>query len=91
MSDNVVPTEAFRDSVIGPMPEDTLLAVARNESASHDWRKAATKLLMQRGSRLAKHAELVWFVREIEKEELAEREVVAVVEAATEEEFSSND
>lgn len=72
------------NETLDPLPANILLDVARNESASYEWRKAAVKLLRKKGYRQAQHAELVWIVREIEKDEQAEQEVIAVVESAIE-------
>jgi len=76
------------DSALAAFPDDILLGIARNESASRDWRKAATKFLMRTGSPRASHPDLAWFVHEINQEAEAEKEVEAVVESATEEEFT---
>jgi len=75
-------------AVLDPLPAFVLFDIARNESATEEWRKAAVKLLRKKGYKQAQHPELVFIVRELEKEELAEKEVIAVVEAATEEELS---
>jgi hypothetical protein len=75
------------NSVLDPLPANILFDIARNESASEEWRKAAVKLLRKKGYKQAQHPELAFIVRELEKEELAEKEVIAVVESAVEEEF----
>jgi hypothetical protein len=76
-----------QDALLDTLPASILLDLARNESATPGWRKAATKLLMKKGYAQAKHQDLRWFVHEIEEEEKAEMEVVAVVEAAAEQEL----
>jgi ABC-type iron transport system FetAB ATPase subunit len=73
------------------LPDNILLDIARNESASQEWRKAAVKFLRKKGSKKLQHPELLWIVHEIEKEEQAEKDVIAVVEAATEQEFALDD
>jgi hypothetical protein len=87
MPENKAPTDADRDRVLDPLPASVLLDIARNEAAPSEWRKAATKLLRHKGYSQANHPDLLWFVKDLEKEELAEREVSAIVESATEEEF----
>jgi len=74
-------------AVLDPLPAHILFDIARNESATAEWRKAAVKLLRKKGYRQAQHPELVFIVRELEKEEQAEKEVIAVVESAIEEEL----
>ena len=66
------------------LPASILFDVARNESASYEWKKAAVKLLRARGHKQAAHPELAWIVRALEKEDQAEKEVIAVVESAIE-------
>jgi hypothetical protein len=78
-----------KDFVLPQLPANVLLDIARNESASREWRKAATKLLLEGGRKEARHIELAWFVKEIEQEAAAEKDVVAVVESAIEEELPS--
>jgi hypothetical protein len=74
-------------SELDALPANILLDLARNESATREWRKAATRLLRNKGYRQANHPDLFWFVHEIEEEEKAEHEVIAVVEAAAEQEL----
>lgn len=76
-----------QDSLLDSLPASILLDLARNESATPSWRKAATKFLIKKGYPQAQHPELRWLVHEIEEEERAEKEVVAVVEAAIEQEL----
>ncbi len=64
-------------------PASTLLDIARNESASVEWRKAATELLMDNGHPQANHPELRAHVLEIKAERAAKKEVVAIVESAS--------
>lgn len=72
------------NDVLEPLPAHVLFDIARNESASQEWRKAAVKLLRKKGYAQAQHPELAWIVRELEKDEQAEKEVIAVVESAIE-------
>jgi hypothetical protein len=78
------------NAILDPLPASILFDIARNESASEEWRKAAVKLLRKKGFKQAQHPELAFIVQALEKEELAEKEVIAVVEAATEEELSED-
>lgn len=77
-----------KNVVLDPLPAFILFDIARNESATEEWRKAAVKILRKKGYKQAQHPELVFIVRELEKEELAEKEVIAVVESAIEDELS---
>jgi len=77
-------TSLDKNSILDPLPANILFDIARNESASPEWRKAAVKILRKNGCHQVQHPELQWIVREIEKEEEAEKDVVAVVEAAIE-------
>ena len=70
-------------------PSSTLLDIARNESASTEMRKAATELLMDSGAHQANHPELRALVYEIRAERAAKKEVVAIVEAANEQEIEA--
>lgn len=67
-------------------PACTLLDIARNESASVEWRKAATELLIDSGAPQANHPELRALVFEIRAERAAKKEVIAIVESAHEQE-----
>ena len=69
------------------LPSNVLFDLARNESADPSWRKAATKFLLKKDPKRAEHIELKWLVHEIEKEEQAEKDVLAVVESAIEQEL----
>ena len=75
------------NEILDPLPAHILFDIARNESATQEWRKAAVKLLRKKGYKQAQHPELVFIVRELEKEEQAEKDVIAVVESAIEEEL----
>jgi hypothetical protein len=68
-----------------PLTDEVLRDVARNESCSWAWRKAAVKFLMQRNHKYQHHSDFRELVEEIKEEILAEKEVQAVVESATEE------
>lgn len=74
--------------LIAHLPGDILLALARNESAAREMRKAAVKLMMENEFFQYKHAELVSFVDEIKRETEAKDEVEAIVETAIESEIS---
>ena len=79
------------NETLDPLPASILLDVARNESASYEWRKAAVRLMRKKGYKQAEHPELILFVREIEKDEQAEQEVIAVVESAIEGDLDGDD
>ena len=70
-------------------PAGTLLSIARNESASAEWRKAATELLIDSGAQQANHPELRALVFEIRAERAAKKEVIAIVETANEQEVEA--
>jgi hypothetical protein len=78
------PLPEDKNYVLDTLPEHILFDVARNESAPYEWKKAAVRLMRKKGYKKAEHPELALFVREIEKEEQAENEVIAVVESAIE-------
>ena len=81
----ILTTKPDMNDTLDPLPSNILLDVARNESAPYEWRKAAVRLLRKKGyKKQAAHPELALFVREIEKDELAEKEVISVVESAIE-------
>lgn len=84
----ILRTPPDKNDVLDPLPAHVLFDVARNESASYEWKKAAVKLLRKKGYKQASHPELAWLVREIEKDEQAEKEVIAVVESAIEGELN---
>ena len=72
------------DNELAAMPGHILFDLARNECASREWRKAAAKLLLDKGFHQAAHPDLAFLVAEIRSERTAETEVEAVVEAAIE-------
>jgi hypothetical protein len=79
------PLPEDKNYVLDTLPAQVLLDVARNESAPYEWRKAAVRLMKKKGyDKQASHPDLVLFVRELEKEEQAEKEVISVVESAIE-------
>ena len=67
------------------LPESTLLHLARNESAQHDFRIAAVELLIENQFPSANHPELILMAAEIRRRSEAKAEVTAIVESATEE------
>jgi len=74
---------------IAHLPGDVLLSLARNEAASSEVRKAAVKLMLEKGFPQYKHPELAVLVLELRKEGEAEAEVESIVEAAIESEIPS--
>ena len=75
---------------ISHLPGDVLLSLARNESATREMRKAAVKLMLDKGFPQYKHPELVLLVLELRKEGEAEVEVESIVESAIEAEIPHN-
>jgi hypothetical protein len=73
-----------RDLHLGHLPGPILRDIARNESASYEWRKEAVRLLLEKKLPEAGHPDLSLFVSEIRGEQEARSEVVAVVESAIE-------
>ena len=69
---------------IGDLTPEVLRDVARNESASRAWRKAAVKFLLDRNHTFVNHLDFKDLLAEIKSEREAEQEVKAVVESATE-------
>lgn len=68
-----------------PLTPEVLRDLARNESVDRNWRKAAIKFLIKRNHNYANHGEFKELLEEIKEEQLAEQEVKAIVESATEE------
>ncbi len=71
------------------LTHEVLRDVARNESCSKAWRKAAIKLLMYRNHKYQYLPDFRELKEEISEEQTAEREVKAVVEQAIEAPISS--
>ena len=71
------------------LPGEILFSLARNESGLPEYRKAAVKIMLDKGFKQAGHPELSLFVAEINKEREAEGEVEAIVEAAIEQPIPS--
>jgi hypothetical protein len=78
-----------RDRTLAQLPSSILFDLARNESASREWRKAAVELMLDKNLPHVGSIELALLVHEIQLERMAKKEVAAVVESAIEEEFSS--
>lgn len=74
---------------IQEMPGQVLFSLARNESATPEFRKAATAILLDKGFPQAHHPDLVLIVLDIQKEREARHEVEAIVESAIEGEIPS--
>lgn len=71
--------------MLEPLTSEVLRDIARNDSASRPWRKAAVKFLMLRNHKYQNHHDFRELKDEINEESLAEHEVRAIVESATEE------
>lgn len=76
---------------LDPLPGHILLSLARNESASREWRKAAVELMLDKGYKEANHPDLNMILLEIQGERRARQEVEAVVESAAESELPDQD
>jgi hypothetical protein len=70
------------DAEIVNFPEFVLFDLARNESATKEWRRAAFILLLERKSKKAYYPELRELRFEIEAEQRAKQEVESLVESA---------
>jgi hypothetical protein len=81
--------ETYKETHLNHLPGQILFDLARNESASREWRKAAVELLIDKKCPQANHAELAVLVKEIHAEREARNEVESVVETAIEEEIQS--
>jgi hypothetical protein len=76
---------------LGHLPGHVLFALARNESASREWRKAAVELLLDGNHKEASNPYIFELVMQIKAERQAKTEVQAVVESAVEAEvFEEN-
>src|SRR5690242_4549031 len=72
-----------RNEQLGHLPAQILLALARNEAATREWRKAAVQMMMDKNFDVS-HPDLSLLVLEIKAEQDAKQEVQAIVEAAAE-------
>lgn len=77
--------QAQIEGLVPTLPPQVLFDLARNESATREWRKAAVALLMETGDRRASHPELRELRLEITAEKTAKEEVVHQIRAAIEE------
>jgi hypothetical protein len=73
---------------LGPLTSEVLRDIARNESSSRPWRKAAVKFLVKRSHPYQCHPDFRELLEEIKEEQEAEKEVQAIVESAVEEPLS---
>lgn len=73
-----------REEQLGHFPAQILLDLARNEAASHEWRKAAVQLLLDKNYPQANHPDLAVLMLEIRSEGTAKDDVESVVESAIE-------
>lgn len=86
---NVQSEQTNAEIILSPLTTEVLRDIARNESASKAWRKAAVKFLVQRNSSYIWHPDCILIAAEIKEEQEAEKEVKAIVESAVEEPLSS--
>lgn len=84
MGDIVKRTTQTPAEAVSHLSGEILFSLARNTSASKEYRKAAVELLIDRNHYQANDSELVWLKMEIEKERAAREEVQDVVETAIE-------
>lgn len=77
--------ETHADITLSPLTSEVLRDIARNESASKSWRKAAVRFLIKRDSPYQHHSDYKEIRDEILEEMKAEAEVRAAVESAIEE------
>lgn len=84
-------TETNGELILGNLSVEVLRDLARNESASKEWRKAAVELLLERRHPHANHPELRELVYEIKAEKEAKTEVEALAAEANQEAPFAND
>lgn len=72
---------------IAHLAESNLFDLARNDSASLEFRKAAVSIMLDKGYKKAFHPELGLILADIKKERDARGEVESIVEAAIESEI----
>lgn len=75
--------------ILEPLTAEVLRDVARNESSSRAWQKAAVRFLIERNHHYQFHPDFKELVKEINDEAKAAEEVQAIVESAVEEPLSS--
>lgn len=83
MSNDIVKQTPKED--LDNQPEFVLLSIARNQSASPAYRKAAVEHLIEKGyEREVKHPDIEMLVAQVRQEHVAKDEVQAIVESAVE-------
>lgn len=82
---NIQSDKTNAEITLEPLTNEALRDIARNESASRAWQKAAVKFLLDRGSGYVWHPACILLAAEIKEEREAEKEVQAIVESAVEE------
>ncbi len=73
-----------REEELARLPSHVLFDLARNESATREWRKAAAELLLDGNHRQANNPDIRELILQIKAERQAKQEVQAVVETAVE-------
>lgn len=70
-------------------PTAALMSIARNDSATREYRLASVRILNKTGrlSEVLRYPELTWLLDQVRNEQAAEDEVVDIVTQATEQEF----
>jgi hypothetical protein len=85
---NIESEQTNAEIVLSPLTDEVLRDIARNESASKAWQKAAVKFLVDRNSIYVRHPACILMAAEIKEEREAEQEVKAIVESVTETPFN---
>jgi hypothetical protein len=70
------------------LPCQVLFSLARNESGSIEFRKAAIQLMLEKGCQQVNSSELALLVSEVKRGQDAKLEVESIVESAIEQEIS---
>jgi hypothetical protein len=84
---SVTETTQTAQEQIQHLPGAVLFSLARNPSASLDFRKAAIQLMIEKGCYQVNDPELALLVHEVRQSQEARSEVEAIVESAIEEEI----
>lgn len=87
MSESVRQAEMLfeqREAHLGTLSGDALRDIARNESAPYRWRKAAVKIMLDKGFPQVNHPDLYLLLMDVKADKDAHNEVESVVESAIE-------
>jgi hypothetical protein len=75
---------AQRNDQLGHLTGPILRDLARNESATREWRKAAIELMLDKGCHEVNHPDLFALLMEVKSQREAKDEVQSIVESAIE-------